>query len=270
MKLPWLAVDTPFPPAEYALTEPDGLLAAGADLSMDRLIQAYSNGIFPWYSEGEPVLWWSPDPRMVLATKDFSPSHSLRKLLRQIAAQEIDAQPRVQVRVDTVFSRVMAQCAAPRDGQPGTWITAAMQQAYAEWHRAGYVHSIETWIDGELAGGLYGISLGRMFFGESMFTLAPNASKIALAYLIRYLAAQGVERIDCQQQTQHLASLGARPIPRAQFLQHVRRATAQPPIFWAPGTLDSLGRLLPATRSTSHQAAEPTRDSASDATPLKR
>ncbi|WP_223264805.1 leucyl/phenylalanyl-tRNA--protein transferase [Achromobacter spanius] len=270
MKLPWLAVDTPFPPAEYALTEPDGLLAAGADLSMDRLIQAYSNGIFPWYSEGEPVLWWSPDPRMVLATKDFSPSHSLRKLLRQIAAQEIDAQPRVQVRVDTVFSRVMAQCAAPRDGQPGTWITAAMQQAYAEWHRAGYVHSIETWIDGELAGGLYGISLGRMFFGESMFTLAPNASKIALAYLVRYLAAQGVERIDCQQQTQHLASLGARPIPRAQFLQHVRRATAQPPIFWAPGTLDSLGRLLPATRSTSHQAAEPTRDSASDATPLKR
>lgn len=270
MKLPWLAVDTPFPPAEYALTEPDGLLAAGADLSMDRLIQAYSNGIFPWYSEGEPVLWWSPDPRMVLATKDFSPSHSLRKLLRQIAAQEIDAQPRVQVRVDTVFSRVMAQCAAPRDGQPGTWITAAMQQAYAEWHRAGYVHSIETWIDGELAGGLYGISLGRMFFGESMFTLAPNASKIALAYLVRYLAAQGVERIDCQQQTQHLASQGARPIPRAQFLQHVRRATAQPPIFWAPGTLDSLGRLLPATRSTPHQAAEPTRDSASDATPLKR
>lgn len=245
MKLPWLAVDTPFPPAEYALTEPDGLLAAGADLSTDRLIQAYSNGIFPWYSEGEPVLWWSPDPRMVLAIKDFSPSHSLRKLLRQIASQELDAQPHVQVRVDTAFSEVMAQCAAPRAGQPGTWITSAMQQAYADWHRAGYVHSIETWIDGELAGGLYGISLGRMFFGESMFTRAPNASKIALAYLVRYLAAQGVERIDCQQQTQHLASLGARPIPRAQFLQYVRHATAQPPIFWARGTLDSSARLLP-------------------------
>jgi len=245
LKLPWLAVDTPFPPAEFALTEPDGLLAAGADLSPDRLIQAYSNGIFPWYSEGEPVLWWSPDPRMVLATKDFAPSHSLRKLLRQIASQEHDAQPRVQVRVDTAFTDVMAQCAAPRAGQPGTWITSAMQQAYADWHRAGYVHSIETWVDGELAGGLYGISLGRMFFGESMFTRAPNASKIALAYLVRYLAAQGVERIDCQQQTQHLASLGARPIPRAQFLQYVRHATAQPPVFWARGTLDSAARLLP-------------------------
>jgi len=245
LKLPWLAVDTPFPPAEFALTEPDGLLAAGADLSPERLIQAYSNGIFPWYSEGEPVLWWSPDPRMVLAIDDFSPSHSLRKLLRQIASQEYMASPRVQVRVDTVFPQVMAQCAAPRDGQPGTWITSAMQQAYAEWHRAGYVHSIETWIDGELAGGLYGISLGRMFFGESMFTRVPNASKIALAYLVRYLAAQGVERIDCQQQTRHLASLGARPISRSRFLQHVRHATSQPPIPWGRGVLDSTGRLLP-------------------------
>ncbi|MFF7396456.1 leucyl/phenylalanyl-tRNA--protein transferase [Achromobacter sp. NPDC008082] len=245
MKLPWLAVDTPFPPAEFALTEPDGLLAAGADLSPERLIQAYSNGIFPWYSEGEPVLWWSPDPRMVLAIDDFSPSHSLRKLLRQIASQEYMASPRVQVRVDTVFPQVMAQCAAPRDGQPGTWITSAMQQAYADWHRAGYVHSIETWIDGELAGGLYGISLGRMFFGESMFTRVPNASKIALAYLVRYLATQGVERIDCQQQTRHLASLGARPISRSRFLQHVRHATSQPPIPWARGVLDSTGRLLP-------------------------
>jgi leucyl/phenylalanyl-tRNA--protein transferase len=245
LKLPWLAVDTPFPPAEFALTEPDGLLAAGADLSPERLIQAYSNGIFPWYSEGEPVLWWSPDPRMVLAIDDFSPSHSLRKLLRQIASQEYMASPRVQVRVDTVFPQVMAQCAAPRDGQPGTWITSAMQQAYADWHRAGYVHSIETWIDGELAGGLYGISLGRMFFGESMFTRVPNASKIALAYLVRYLATHGVERIDCQQQTRHLASLGARPISRSRFLQHVRHATSQPPIPWARGVLDSTGRLLP-------------------------
>lgn len=252
MKLPWLAVDTPFPPAEYALTDPDGLLAAGADLSPERLIQAYSNGIFPWYSEGEPVLWWSPDPRMVLAVKDFAPSHSLRKLLRQIASQELSASPRVQVRVDTVFPQVMAQCAAPRDGQPGTWITAAMQQAYTDWHRAGYVHSIETWIDGDLAGGLYGISLGRMFFGESMFTRAPNASKIALAYLVRYLATHGVERIDCQQQTRHLASLGARPISRARFLQHVRQATAQPPIPWARGILDSTGRLLPETTSDAH------------------
>lgn len=245
MKLPWLAADTPFPPAEFALTDPDGLLAAGADLSPARLIQAYSNGIFPWYSEGEPVLWWSPDPRMVLAVKDFAPSHSLRKLLRQIASHERDAAPRVLVRVDTAFAQVMAACAAPRDGQPGTWITGAMQEAYRAWHEAGYVHSIETWIDGELAGGLYGISLGRMFFGESMFTRAPNASKLALAYLVRYLAAQGVEWIDCQQQTRHLASMGARPLPRTRFLQHVRQITLLPGIAWARGMLDSTGRLHP-------------------------
>ncbi|SIT24683.1 leucyl/phenylalanyl-tRNA--protein transferase [Achromobacter sp. MFA1 R4] len=245
MKLPWLAADTPFPPAEFALTDPDGLLAAGADLSTARLTQAYSNGIFPWYSEGEPLLWWSPDPRMVLAVKDFAPSHSLRKLLRQIAAREHDATPRVQVRVDTAFARVMAACAAPRDGQPGTWITAAMQEAYRDWHAAGVVHSIETWIDGELAGGLYGISLGRMFFGESMFTRVPNASKLALAYLVRYLDAQGVEWIDCQQQTRHLASMGARPLPRERFLRHVRTATAQLGIPWFRGTLDSQGQLHP-------------------------
>jgi len=245
LKLPWLAADTPFPPAEFALTDPDGLLAAGADLSTARLTQAYSNGIFPWYSEGEPLLWWSPDPRMVLAVKDFAPSHSLRKLLRQIAAREHDATPRVQVRVDTAFARVMAACAAPRDGQPGTWITTAMQEAYRDWHAAGVVHSIETWIDGELAGGLYGISLGRMFFGESMFTRVPNASKLALAYLVRYLDAQGVEWIDCQQQTRHLASMGARPLPRERFLRHVRTATAQPGIPWSRGTLDSQGRLHP-------------------------
>ncbi|WP_313625432.1 leucyl/phenylalanyl-tRNA--protein transferase [Achromobacter sp.] len=247
MKLPWLAADTPFPPAEFALTDPDGLLAAGADLSPTRLIQAYSNGIFPWYSEGEPVLWWSPDPRMVLAIKDFAPSHSLRKQLRQIASQENDPPPRVQVRVDTSFTQVMAACAAPRDGQPGTWITAAMQEAYRSWHEAGYVHSIETWIDGELAGGLYGINLGRMFFGESMFTRVPNASKIALAYLVRFLAAQGVEWIDCQQQTRHLASMGARPVPRSRFLEHVRKTTSLPGISWAAGTLDSQGRLHPVT-----------------------
>lgn len=244
MKLPWLAADTPFPPAYTALRDPDGLLAAGADLSPRRLAQAYSNGIFPWYSEGEPILWWSPDPRMVLACRDFAPSHSLRKLLRQIARHEHEA-PRVRVRVDTAFAEVMAQCASPREGQPGTWITAAMQQAYRQWHEAGFVHSIETWIDGELAGGLYGISLGRMFFGESMFTRVPNASKIALAYLVRFLQAQGVAWIDCQQQTRHLASLGARPVPRAAFLEHVRRATARAPIAWTRGWLDSAGRLHP-------------------------
>jgi len=247
LKLPWLAADTPFPPAEFALTDPDGLLAAGAYLSPELLAQAYSNGIFPWYSQCESVLWWSPNPRMVLPVKDFAPSHSLRKLLRQIAAREYEATPSVQVRVDTVFPQVMAACAAPRDGQPGTWITAAMQDAYRQWHDAGVVHSIETWIDGELAGGLYGISLGRMFFGESMFTRVPNASKIALAHLVRYLDAQGVEWIDCQQQTRHLASMGAAPVPREHFLRHVRQATQQPGIPWSRGRLDTRGQLHPDT-----------------------
>ncbi|MBO9354010.1 leucyl/phenylalanyl-tRNA--protein transferase [Bordetella petrii] len=250
MKLPWLSHDTPFPPVEHALSDPAGLLAAGADLSLERLAAAYSSGIFPWYGEGEPILWWSPDPRMVLACADFAPSHSLRKLLRQAARDEAGLLPRLQVRVDTDFAAVMAQCAAPRGGQAGTWITAAMQQAYRAWHAAGVAHSVETWIDGELAGGLYGISLGRMFFGESMFTRVPDASKVALAYLVAFLRHAGVEWIDCQQQTRHLASLGARPVPRARFVEHVRRAVAGPAPAWRPGRLDSQGRLhpLPASR----------------------
>ena len=150
--------------------------------------------------------------------------------------------------MDTAFAEVMRQCAAPRDGQPGTWITTAMQEAYLAWHQAGVVHSVETWIDGELAGGLYGINLGRMFYGESMFTRSTDASKIALAYLVRHLTAQGVALIDCQQQTRHLASLGARPIARSKFLQHVRAATAQPSLAWTPGWLDSAGMLHPLAR----------------------
>ncbi|MCD0503468.1 leucyl/phenylalanyl-tRNA--protein transferase [Bordetella petrii] len=249
MKLPWLAPDTPFPPVEQALRDPDGLLAAGADLSLPRLAAAYANGVFPWYSEGEPILWWSPDPRMVLACADFAPSRSLRKLLRQIARDEHGLLPHVQVRVDTAFETVMAHCAAPRDGQAGTWINPSMQQAYRDWHAAGAVHSVETWIDGELAGGLYGISLGGMFFGESMFTLAPNASKVALAYLVQFLRNAGVEWIDCQQQTRHLASLGASPVPRARFVEHVRQAVTRPAPAWQPGWLDSQGALRPASPS---------------------
>ncbi|MBV7481665.1 leucyl/phenylalanyl-tRNA--protein transferase [Bordetella sp. BOR01] len=246
MKLPWLSCDTPFPPVENALSDPAGLLAAGADLSLERLAMAYSNGIFPWYSEGEPILWWSPDPRMVLVCADFAPSHSLRKLLRQIARDENSVLPRLQVRVDTAFEAVVAQCAAPRGNQAGTWITAAMRQAYRAWHAAGVAHSVETWIDGELAGGLYGISLGRMFFGESMYTRVPDASKVALAYLVAFLRNAGVEWIDCQQQTRHLASLGAGPVPRARFVEHVRQAVAQPAPAWQPGHLNSQGRLHPA------------------------
>nr|WP_202109540.1 MULTISPECIES: leucyl/phenylalanyl-tRNA--protein transferase [unclassified Bordetella] len=249
----WLDTETPFPPAELALNEPAGLLAVGADLSLGRLQDAYANGIFPWYSDGEPILWWSPDPRMVLRCDDFAPSHSLRKRLRQIAREESGPKARVEVRVDTAFATVMQHCAAPRDGQSGTWITDEMQQAYLDWHHAGGAHSVETWIDGSLAGGLYGISLGGMFFGESMFTRVADASKIALAYLVNFLRCQGVSWIDCQQQTRHLASLGARPVARADFIAHVRAATRLEGPQWYPGWLDSHGVLH--ARSVSASAA---------------
>jgi leucyl/phenylalanyl-tRNA--protein transferase len=243
LKLPWLDRDTPLPPVEFALREPDGLLAAGADLSVARLTEAYSNGIFPWYSPGEPVLWWSPDPRMVLACQDFAVSHSLAKLMRRLARETQN--PRVQVRVDTAFDQVLQACAAPRGGQPGTWITEEMQQAYREWHRAGIAHSVETWVDGTLCGGLYGISLGSMFFGESMFSRINDGSKIALAHLVRFLVRHDIPWIDCQQQTSHLASLGARPVPRAQFVERLRILTSGPTPPWQPGQLDTLGHLQP-------------------------
>jgi leucyl/phenylalanyl-tRNA--protein transferase len=250
LKLPWIDADTPLPPVEHALSEPDGLLAAGADLSVERLTEAYSRGIFPWYSEGEPVLWWSPDPRMVLACDEFIVSHSLAKLLRRLAREEHRADARVQVRVDTAFDEVLHACAAPRDGRSGTWITPEMQAAYADWHRAGAAHSVETWVNGRLCAGLYGISLGGMFYGESMFTRITDGSKIALAYLVRFLARHGVPWIDCQQQTRHLASLGARPIPRARFVAHVGQLVTRPGPPWRRGRLDTDGRLLPLPETT--------------------
>ncbi|ANN65840.1 leucyl/phenylalanyl-tRNA--protein transferase [Bordetella bronchialis] len=250
MKLPWVDPDTPLPPVECAMSEPDGLLAAGADLSVERLTEAYSRGIFPWYSEGEPILWWSPNPRMVLACEDFIVSHSLAKLLRRLARQEQQPDARVQVRVDTAFEQVLRACAAPRDGLSGTWITHEMRQAYAAWHRAGAAHSVETWIDGRLCAGLYGISLGGMFYGESMFTLVTDGSKIALAHLVRFLSNHGVPWIDCQQQTRHLASLGARPVPRAQFVARVAELVARPAPPWRCGRLDTQGHLLPLPETT--------------------
>lgn len=208
--IPWLDTRDPFPPVERALTEPNGLLAAGGDLSIGRLVDAYRRGIFPWYSEGEPVLWWSPDPRMVLSPANIKLTRSLRKRLRKRD---------YEVRADTCFARVMRACAEPRRGQPGTWITGEMLDAYAALHARGVAHSVETWIDGELAGGLYGVALGRMFFGESMFTRVPDASKIALAHLARQLARWDFGMIDCQMATPHLASLGAREIPRTEFMR---------------------------------------------------
>lgn len=249
MKLAWLDRDTPFPPLDQALTEPDGLLAVGADLSVERLTLAYEQGIFPWFSEGEPVLWWSPDPRMVLQCAHFRPGHTLRKRLRRIARAPAKAgdpgADDVQVRVDTAFSEVMAACAAPREGQPGTWISPAMQAAYTTWHHTGVTHSVETWMGGTLVGGLYGVSLGSMFFGESMFTRATDASKIALAYLVTFLQRHDVAWIDCQQQTSHLASLGAAPVSRARFAEHLRSCRQQPPPPWQPGRLTPDGEIVP-------------------------
>ncbi|HEX7810522.1 MAG TPA: leucyl/phenylalanyl-tRNA--protein transferase [Burkholderiales bacterium] len=211
--IPWLGADDPFPPLSQATREPNGLLAAGADLSAARLVEAYRNGIFPWFSDDQPILWWSPDPRMVLFPGELKISRSLARTLRKAD---------FEVRADTAFRRVMEACGAPRPGQNGTWITQPMLDAYTALHRDGIAHSVETWRDGELIGGLYGIALGRMFFGESMFSRATDASKIALVALVGQLARWNFGMIDCQMKTPHLASLGAREIPRSEFTRRLR------------------------------------------------
>ena len=229
--VPWLGLDDPFPPVERALgpaTGAPGLLAASADLLPSRLLDAYHRGIFPWYSDGQPVLWWSPDPRMVLVPAEFKVSPSMKKTLRRVLRE-----PAWDVRVDQDFPGVMRACAqAPRQGQRGTWIMAEVVDAYSSLFRSGRAHSIETWLDGRLVGGLYGVALGRMFFGESMYADVSDASKIALAALVAHLREHGLEMIDCQQNTSHLASLGGREIARKAFVAHVRRAVAEPPIPW--------------------------------------
>lgn len=203
-----------FPPPEAA--EQSGLLAVGGDLRPERLLLAYSVGIFPWYNEGTPILWHAPDPRMVLLASELHVSRSLRKEIRR---------GRYHITLDTAFEQVIEHCAAtPRPGQDGTWITEEMCDAYVDLHRRGYAHSAEAWEDGELAGGLYGVSLGRAFFGESMFALRPDASKVAFVSLVRWLQSWDVELIDCQVYTEHLARLGAGEWPRARFLAALREA----------------------------------------------
>ena len=256
--IPWLADHTPFPPIEHALRSPNGLLAAGGDLSAPRLLNAYRHGVFPWFNPGEPILWWSPDPRMVLIPDEFKISRSLAKTLRN---------DRYEVRFDTAFEQVMRACAAPRDGTGGgygTWIHEDMIAAYCALHQQGYAHSVEVWmpkksfqlqikgetrrrqvngldsamstaksergsqhsiadeLELELAGGLYGVAIGRMFYGESMFSFASNASKIALAHLAKQLERWQFGMIDCQMNTAHLASLGAREIPRGEFITQLQ------------------------------------------------
>jgi len=197
-----------FPPVETALAEPNGLLAMGGDLSVERLLAAYRHGIFPWFNPGEPILWWSPDPRMVLVPGEIRVTRSLAKRMRNAG---------FEVRLDTAFVEVMRACAAPREGAGGTWISPAMVAAYTRLFDAGYAHSVETWHAGRLVGGLYGVAIGRMFYGESMFSREPDASKVALVRLARQLQHWNFGLIDCQMETPHLASLGAHTMPRAEF-----------------------------------------------------
>jgi leucyl/phenylalanyl-tRNA--protein transferase len=231
MQLPWLQPGDPFPDPSRAWDAKQpapGLLAAGGALDTDTLRRAYSRGIFPWFSEGQPTLWWSTDPRMVLFPDEFRLHRSLRKTLAKFIAD-----PRCELRFDSAFDQVIAACAgSSRPGQSGTWIVPDMVAAYRAFHAAGHAHSIETWIDGELAGGLYCVGIGRAVFGESMFTRVPDASKIALAALVAWCRHQGIRMVDCQQNTRHLASLGAREIPRDVFVEHVAGEAARPPARW--------------------------------------
>ena len=212
--LTWLQRNSlDFPPLERALRDPNGLLAAGGDLTPDRLIQAYRHGCFPWFQDGQPILWWSPDPRTVLLPSELHVSRSLSKVMRQ---------QRYRVSFDQCFTEVIRACAAPRSYATETWITTPMQDAYLELHKRGIAHSVEVWHGQELVGGLYGLAMGQLFFGESMFSRADNASKVGFATLVEHLRAWGFVLIDCQMPTEHLISLGARSIPRTEFAQYLK------------------------------------------------
>ncbi len=231
MNLPWLEPGDAFPDAsqawDAAQTAP-GLLAAGGALDVDSLHRAYSAGIFPWFSQGQPILWWSTDPRMVLMPAEFKLHRSLRKTLARLLVQ-----PHFELRIDSAFNEVIKACSqSERPGQSGTWIVPQMVDAYRALHRAGFAHSVETWIDGKLAGGLYCVAIGRAVFGESMFTRVPDASKVALAALVALCLRHQVNMIDCQQNTKHLAALGAREITRSDFVAQVAQATRKPALPW--------------------------------------
>jgi leucyl/phenylalanyl-tRNA--protein transferase len=238
MNLPWLDPGDPFPPASNAWDADQpapGLLAAGGSLDVETLKRAYAGGVFPWFSDRQPILWWSTDPRMVLYADAFRLHRSLKKTVARFVAD-----PRCEIRIDSAFDTVIAACSSSeRPGQSGTWIVPPMVDAYRDFHRAGYAHSVETWIDGELAGGLYCVAIGQAVFGESMFTRVPDASKIALAALVAFCRNAGIAAIDCQQNTEHLASLGAREIARANFVAAVAQNVRKPspcwrfePVYW--------------------------------------
>lgn len=247
--IPWVQPDQALPEARFAMREPrsfKGLVAAGRDLSAARLVEAYQQGLFPWFSLGQPVLWWSPDPRMVLQVQDYRWHDSLRKAVRRFRRR-----PDCELRFDTAFDQVIRHCATrPRAGQSGTWIVPEMMEAYEALHAMGLAHSVETWDAGKLVGGLYVVSIGTALFGESMFALQSDASKIALSGLIGFALAHDMPWIDCQQNTAHLAFMGAREQSRDAFVEAVRRETQRPApawrfesIYW--DALDSLGSRTP-------------------------
>lgn len=229
--LPWLQPTQEFPPIDTTWGDQDpipGLLAAGSTLDAAHLRLAYSKGIFPWFSEGQPVLWWSPNPRMVLHPPEFRLRRSLRKTL-----QKFSSSPECEIRIDSAFSTVMQHCAqTPREGQHGTWIVQSIIDAYSELHQQGAAHSVETWVDGKLVGGLYCVALGRAVFGESMFSLQSDASKIALSALVALCRAHDVPQIDCQQATAHLSFMGGREVARADFARVVEQQRQRPDMQW--------------------------------------
>jgi leucyl/phenylalanyl-tRNA--protein transferase len=235
--LPWIESQDPLPPVETAWgveTEAPGLLAAGADLGVNRLLEAYGQGVFPWFNPDQPVLWWSPDPRMVLQIKDFKLHRSLRKTLARYAAH-----PQFELCFDRSFDQVIEACSqSPREGQNGTWIVPAMVDAYKALHQAGHAHSVETWLDGKLVAGLYFVCIGRAVFGESMFSTISDGSKMALAALVQVCEQQGIVAIDCQQNTAHLASMGAQEMSRAEFLRLTHTAKLAPSPNWQNATID--------------------------------
>jgi leucyl/phenylalanyl-tRNA--protein transferase len=208
-----------FPDVEFALDEPDGLLAAGGDLSSERLLAAYTRGIFPWYEEGQPILWWSPDPRCVLSPEKLHVARRLRQQIRNSSAE---------LRFNTAFRDVVEQCAGKRRSQQGTWITSDMKTAYRRLHQEGWAHSIEVWDDDQLAGGLYGLCIGKVFFGESMFSARPNTSKIAMLGLAAHMRSSGMQLIDCQVVSRHLVTMGAELMPRKEFCALLEHACSPP------------------------------------------
>ena len=220
--IPWLRADDPpdaFPPVDAALADPNGLLCAGGDLTPARLLAAYRRGIFPWYGAGQPILWWSPDPRAVLRPVEFHVSRSLARSIRKRG---------YTLTVDRAYAEVVAQCGDRKLRPEGTWITPAMREAYQRLHELGHAHSVETWQESTLIGGIYGVTIGRVFFGESMFSRATDASKVAMARLVEELVGRGFELLDCQVPSTHLASLGVRAMPRHRFVGLLQQWVDEP------------------------------------------